>query len=727
MIKRTLGLILVGLLIVPGLLLAILPQSTAQTEVGWSADGEIGLYQPAWSGSHNGTTIYDNAVMVQFKVRYNGQPALGVTIVANITDPDGNKYWFKDGTCTLWDTARYEGRDDTGVVTGEAIGGVTNDGVYANLITLGDPGRYASKFFGKSPGWTVNLTFYSPGRPVFSKQILIKVKTPDMNILQYLSSVDFDANTTKEDWIVWARPNQTLKAKVVMNNSGLCDMPVGCFYRFDAWISPFAPGEKEFKVGQVNLSKPGTDELAWNFTAPTTPGTYTISLCTSDEGWWPIFNESVLFVGKIIVGNRTTTKVWPLSPVKSATVANYKPTLTWNSSGFRAPGPTYFLMLDDINGSTTVFSKTDKTSTQVQTTGKRHQFWSVMAYDGFNKTTSVVWDFTVKGDVNVDVAPNVTLLQPKDKEKIEDYWVNFSWKGFDPDGDPLSYILQIMYKSNKTILVNKELTDNRTRVWLPQDNFTWTVIPKDPWRTGTCTNGEWNLSIFIPAITQPWSTLLGPVNGKVFGNDSIDFRWDGYDPGGDKLQYKLEVRDQVTGDLYVERYTYDKNVTLWLPPWRYTWTVIPFDGRTWGWCKNGTWAIVVSGPVNRPPIISSTPSLKAWAGRQYSYHIQASDPDKDDLSYALVEGPANMSIDSRTGLVSWTPGTENIGTRSVSVLVFDGHGGKVTQTYSILVSPQPKPVRTTTQADTLLLVFILVICALVAAMVALSARHHRRH
>jgi hypothetical protein len=274
--------------------------------------------------------------------------------------------------------------------------------------------------------------------------------------------------------------------------------------------------------------------------------------------------------------------------------------------------------------------------------------------------------------------------------------------------------------------VNKELADNKTRAWLPEGNFSWTVIPKDPWKTGTCSNGEWNLSVFIPAITQPWSILLEPSNGKVFGNDSISFKWDGFDLGGDKLQYKLEIRDQITGDLYVERYLYEKNVTLWLPPWRYSWTIIPFDGRTWGWCKNGTWSIVVSGPVNMPPIISSTPGLKVWATRQYSYHVLASDPDKDDLTYSLMEGPANMTLDSRTGLVTWTPGPEDIGTRSVTVLVQDGHGGKTTQTFTILVSLQPEPVKTTTQAHTSLLIFIVVLLALVGVMVGLSARHHRR-
>jgi hypothetical protein len=719
MARRILGLVLIGLLIVPALLSALSSEIRAQTEKGWTFEGEINNYETAWSGTHNNTTISDKAVLVQYKVHYNGQPALGVTVIANITDPDGSRYWFKDGTCTLKDTVRYNGRDDTGIVAGEVIGGTTNDGIYANLIVLGSPDTNWQKRYGQQPGWKMNITFYYPGRPVASTQNLITVQDLDPNHTRYISHLDLDSKTTKNDWIVWARPNQTIEADISLNAIGQCDLPEGCLYYIDAWMAPYVNGEKEIPVGYYNLSSPGGIwgvSMSWNFTAPTIPGVYTISICGSNHGWWPLFNESVLFVGKIIVGNRTTPKAGQLSPTKGSMVPDYRPTLSWNSSGFGPSVPTYFLMLDDINGSSMVVSRTNKTSIQVQTTGKRHQFWSVIAYDGFNKTSSDIWDFTVKGDVNVDVAPNVTLLQPNNKDKLPDYWVNFSWKGSDPDGDPITYVLQVMYKSNKTIIVNKELTENKTRVFLPEGNFTWTVIPKDPWKTGTCSNGEWNLTVFIPSITQPWSVLL----------NSIDFRWDGFDPGGDKLQYKLEVRDQVSGDLYVERYTYDKNLTLWLPPWRYTWTIIPFDGVTWGWCKNGTWSIIVSGPVNLPPVISSPPAAKAWAGRQYSYQVLASDPDKDYLTYSLMEGPSNMTIDDRSGLVTWTPGTQDIGTRSITIVVIDGHGGKATQNYIILVSLVPEPVKTKTQAETSLLVFIVIIFALVGVMVTLSARHHRR-
>ena len=86
-----------------------------------------------------------------------------------------------------------------------------------------------------------------------------------------------------------------------------------------------------------------------------------------------------------------------------------------------------------------------------------------------------------------------------------------------------------------------------------------------------------------------------------------------------------------------------------------------------------------------------------------------------------------MTIDSRTRVVGWTPGPDDIGTISVTILVIDGHGGKVTQTFTILVSPEPKPVKTDTQATTSLLIFVLFIIALVGVMVGLSARHHGRH
>ena len=89
-------------------------------------------------------------------------------------------------------------------------------------------------------------------------------------------------------------------------------------------------------------------------------------------------------------------------------------------------------------------------------------------------------------------------------------------------------------------------------------------------------------------------------------------------------------------------------------------------------------AILRSGFVkiaNQPPQITSEMSF-TWDGQRYQYQVEAEDPDDDPLTYALDRGPAGMTIDSKSGLLSWSPKPAQAGSHEVQVSVSDGRGGK---------------------------------------------------
>lgn len=61
---------------------------------------------------------------------------------------------------------------------------------------------------------------------------------------------------------------------------------------------------------------------------------------------------------------------------------------------------------------------------------------------------------------------------------------------------------------------------------------------------------------------------------------------------------------------------------------------------------------------NYPPTISSSPVTSCVEGQQYSYQVEAGDPDPGDiLTFSLDSAPVGMAIDSATGLIQWTCGT----------------------------------------------------------------------
>src|SRR5262249_4088706 len=58
-------------------------------------------------------------------------------------------------------------------------------------------------------------------------------------------------------------------------------------------------------------------------------------------------------------------------------------------------------------------------------------------------------------------------------------------------------------------------------------------------------------------------------------------------------------------------------------------------------------------------------------------------------SVAIAPVPAGMKIDGTTGLITWTPDSDQVGTHPISVMSDDGRGGTATQPFIIDVQPEP--------------------------------------
>ena len=78
----------------------------------------------------------------------------------------------------------------------------------------------------------------------------------------------------------------------------------------------------------------------------------------------------------------------------------------------------------------------------------------------------------------------------------------------------------------------------------------------------------------------------------------------------------------------------------------------------------------------------------AVKGENYSYDVQATDPDGDTLTYGLEVYPEGMWIEPDSGVIRWAPNFKQIGTHDVTVVVEDGRGGKTTQIFDVLVLPE---------------------------------------
>ncbi len=112
--------------------------------------------------------------------------------------------------------------------------------------------------------------------------------------------------------------------------------------------------------------------------------------------------------------------------------------------------------------------------------------------------------------------------------------------------------------------------------------------------------------------------------------------------------------------------------------------ITPFEGKEPGQAK-----ILTTEIKNSPPKVVENKKA-AFDGKLLTYQVKATDPDGDELSYALEDAPQGMVIDKSTGIVKWTVPKEMQGKQSIKVKISDGHGGETLYTLNADISAPPK-------------------------------------
>ncbi len=158
-------------------------------------------------------------------------------------------------------------------------------------------------------------------------------------------------------------------------------------------------------------------------------------------------------------------------------------------------------------------------------------------------------------------------------------------------------------------------------------------------------------------------SIIGDAPAQATSGTTYRYQPDTSDPDGDALTFDLPVKpngmvvDPVTG------------VVAWVPTREQLGAQDVIlrvqDGR--GGLDLQSFQVTVALP-NTAPAITSLPPGPAIVNSPYQYGVRAQDADGDPLSFHLTSGPAGMSIDPVSGILSWTPTSSQVG----SALAFDG-------------------------------------------------------
>jgi hypothetical protein len=243
----------------------------------------------------------------------------------------------------------------------------------------------------------------------------------------------------------------------------------------------------------------------------------------------------------------------------------------------------------------------------------------------------------------------------------------------DPDRDPLTFHHQW--------IVNGERLAAQTASTLPPavlkrgDAVAVELVPDD----GKVRGAPFRTAAATVVNTPPRVSSLEIYPHPALPGDRLEARVEASDADGDRIDLSFRwVRNGAVvkeGDdpaLDTQGFSQKDVVTV---------EVTPRDRAAAG-------VAFTSGSLlagNSPPVILSKPSPPT--GReQYEYHVNATDPEGDRLSYRLETAPPGMTIDVETGLIRWPVAPTLTGTHHVRVVVQDIGGGTAFQEFDLNIA-----------------------------------------
>ncbi|MBL8287839.1 MAG: putative Ig domain-containing protein [Rubrivivax sp.] len=293
---------------------------------------------------------------------------------------------------------------------------------------------------------------------------------------------------------------------------------------------------------------------------------------------------------------------------------------------------------------------------------------TVRAADAGGLATTQVFSVAV-GAANV--APQITSAPVTAATTGQPY--SYLVVAADPDGDPLAYSL-LQGPAGMTLDAASGLLG-----WTPTaaqaGSHAVSVRAADP--AGLAATQSFAIAV-APANAAPQITTAA-VTSAVAGT-AYRYDVDALDPNGDVLAYALV---QAPAGMTIEG---GSGVIAWAPSAAQAGThaVVVRVADPRGLAATQSFSIIVALP-NVAAVITSSPVLGASVGAPYVYKVIAADANGDVLAYSLAQAPAGMGIDSRSGVIAWTPSYAQVGRQAVTVRVVDPGGLAATQSFDVVV------------------------------------------
>jgi hypothetical protein len=301
------------------------------------------------------------------------------------------------------------------------------------------------------------------------------------------------------------------------------------------------------------------------------------------------------------------------------------------------------------------------------------------ASDKKTDSAAATVSITVKAVNDAPTANNERVTAQEDEQ------VSIRLSGNDPDGDSLSYSVVKEPSHGRLSGTAPRLRYSPMANFNGSDSFTFKVSDK------TADSATATVSITVKAVNDaPTANDDSAITQEDRPIVRIDVLANDTDVDDDSLKIST-VTQGTNGSV-----TINADNTLSYAPMEdfcgsdaFTYTVSDSKGEI-----DTAKVNVKVKAVNDAPSLTSTPVTTATVGALYTYDVDATDPDTGDtLAYSLTIKPAGMTIDAATGLIEWTPTSDQAGVNDVAVKVTDNGSAPASQTqpFTVTVAPQSTP------------------------------------
>ena len=187
----------------------------------------------------------------------------------------------------------------------------------------------------------------------------------------------------------------------------------------------------------------------------------------------------------------------------------------------------------------------------------------------------------------------------------------------------------------------------------------------------------------IPAEIYGAPVLDTIGNKTVNENADLTFTVTASDPDKDKLTYS------ASGLPAEDTFNTNSHIFSWTPTYSQAGShVVTFsvnDGTGVGGTDSETITITVNN-VNTIPVLANISNKNVDGNSNLTFTLSASDKDGDTPVYSVIGLPSGASLDSSTGVFSWTPTNSQEGRYDVTFNVSDGNGRTDSKAITITVN-----------------------------------------